>query len=95
MEYRRFGNTIIARIDKNEEILEQLKEIALKEKIKPDECYRVFNMGVCESVGFPMCLKNMWLVSTLQVISCSFFLETSTQNKLSPLSDTYCTVRVY
>ena len=34
MEYRRFGNTIIARIDKNEEILEQLKEIALKEKIK-------------------------------------------------------------
>lgn len=34
MEYRRFGNTIIARIDKNEEILEKLKEIALKEKIK-------------------------------------------------------------
>ena len=34
MEYRRFGNTIVARIDKNEEILEQVKVIALEEKIK-------------------------------------------------------------
>ena len=34
MEYRRFGNTIIARMDKGEEILEQVKEIALKEKIQ-------------------------------------------------------------
>lgn len=34
MEYRKFGNTIIARIDKGEEILEQVKEIALKENIK-------------------------------------------------------------
>lgn len=34
MEYRRFNNTIIARIDKGEEILEQIKNIALKEEIK-------------------------------------------------------------
>ena len=34
MEYKRFHNTIIARIDKGEEILEQVKEIALKEQIK-------------------------------------------------------------
>lgn len=34
MEYRRFDNIIIARIDKGEEILEQIKQIALKEKIK-------------------------------------------------------------
>ena len=34
MEYRRFNNTIVARIDKGEEILEQIKEIALKENIK-------------------------------------------------------------
>ena len=34
MEYRKFGHTIVARIDKNEEILEQVKESALKEKIK-------------------------------------------------------------
>ena len=34
MEYRRFNNTIVARIDKGEEILSQIKEIALKENIK-------------------------------------------------------------
>ena len=34
MDYRKFNNTIIARIDKGEEILEKIKEIALKEKIK-------------------------------------------------------------
>ena len=34
MDYRRFDNTIVARIDKGEEILEQIKEIALKENIK-------------------------------------------------------------
>lgn len=34
MEYRRFNNTIISRIDKGEEILEKIKEIALAENIK-------------------------------------------------------------
>ena len=34
MEYRRFNNTIVAKIDKGEEILEQIKAIALKEQIK-------------------------------------------------------------
>ena len=34
MEYRKFDSTIIARIDKGEEILEKVKEIALKENIK-------------------------------------------------------------
>lgn len=34
MEYRKFDSTIIARIDKGEEILEKIKEIALKENIK-------------------------------------------------------------
>ncbi|RKJ48336.1 DNA-binding protein [bacterium 1XD42-8] len=34
MEYRTCGKTIIARIDKGEEILEQVKEIVLKENIK-------------------------------------------------------------
>ncbi len=33
MDYRRFGDTIIARLDKGEEILEQLQTIALKEEI--------------------------------------------------------------
>ena len=34
MEYRKFDNIIIARIDKGEEILEQLKAIAINENIK-------------------------------------------------------------
>ena len=34
MEYKRFDNTIFVRIDKGEEILEQLKAIALQEHIK-------------------------------------------------------------
>ena len=34
MEYKRFDKTIVVRIDKGEEILEKIKEIALKEKIK-------------------------------------------------------------
>ena len=34
MDYRRFGNKIIARIDKGEEILEKIKEISLKEDIR-------------------------------------------------------------
>ena len=34
MEYRRFNNKIVMRIDKGEEILEKIKEVALKEKIK-------------------------------------------------------------
>ena len=34
MDYRRFGKTIIARIDRGEEVLTQLKVIALKEDIQ-------------------------------------------------------------
>lgn len=34
MEYKRFGNTIVARLDRGEEILEQVKIIALEEKIR-------------------------------------------------------------
>lgn len=34
MEYRRFGNRIVVRIDKGEEILESIKELALKENIR-------------------------------------------------------------
>ena len=34
MEYRRFNDTIVARMDKGEEILEKIKEIALKENIR-------------------------------------------------------------
>ncbi len=34
MEYRKFNNTIVARIDRGEEIMEKIKEISLRENIK-------------------------------------------------------------
>lgn len=34
MDYKRFGNTIVARLDRGEEIVEQLKLISLLENIK-------------------------------------------------------------
>ena len=34
MEYRRFGDTVVLRIDRGEEICEQLKSMALKEEIR-------------------------------------------------------------
>ena len=34
MKYKRFGNKIIVRIDKDEEILEQVRELAMKENIR-------------------------------------------------------------
>lgn len=34
MDYRKFGNTYIVRLDKGEEILEQVKALALREHIK-------------------------------------------------------------
>ena len=34
MEYKRFGNTVVVRMDKGEEIVEQVKQVALKENIK-------------------------------------------------------------
>ncbi len=34
MEYRRFGNKIVARIDRGEEILEKIKEIGIRENIR-------------------------------------------------------------
>ena len=34
MEYKRFNNVIVARLNKGEEVLEQIKEISLKENIK-------------------------------------------------------------
>ena len=55
MEYKRFGNKIIVRIDKDEEILEQVKELALKENIRLAAVQALgatnsFTVGVYEDV---------------------------------------------
>ena len=34
MEYRKFGSTLLARIDRGEEIMEQLEKIARAEQIR-------------------------------------------------------------
>ena len=34
MQYKRFGNTIVVRIDRGEEITEKIKEAALKENVR-------------------------------------------------------------
>ena len=34
MDYRRFDNTIVVRIDRGEEILDKIRELALAENIK-------------------------------------------------------------
>jgi len=34
MEYRRFGDTIVVRIDKDEEILTEMKKVALRENVR-------------------------------------------------------------
>ena len=73
MEYRKFNNTVIARIDKGEEILEQIKIIALNEKIKLAGVQALgavgrFTAGVFkteEKSIFPMSLRAILRLSPL------------------------------
>ena len=66
MEYRRFDKTIIVRLDKGEEILEQVKELALKERIK---LASVQALGE-STVLLWVCSKQM-IRSILQMISAA------------------------
>ena len=68
MEYRKFNNTIIARIDKGEEILDKIKEIALKENIKLANINALgatnnFTVGV-----FKVDEKNIILMNTKEIL---------------------------
>lgn len=47
MEYRRFGDKIVARIDKGEEIVEQVKNIAAAENIK---LANINALGACNDI---------------------------------------------
>lgn len=51
MEYRRFGNTIIARVDQDEDLLEKIERIAILEDVKLGSIsglgtFRYMNVGV-------------------------------------------------
>ena len=55
MEYKRFGDTLIVRLDKNEDILEQLKALSEKEGVKLAEVSALgavndFTVGVFDPV---------------------------------------------
>ena len=64
MDYRRFGNKIIARIDKGEEILEKIKEISLKEDIRLAE---VTALGAIND--FTAGVFKRWKRSMIRMIS--------------------------
>lgn len=50
MEYRRFGQSIVVRMDKGEEILDQLKKVCGKEKVKLAKVQALGAISEC-SVG--------------------------------------------
>ena len=60
MEYRRFDNTIVARIDKGEEILDQVKEIALKEEIKLASIQALEPSASLQQVFLRQRKRNTW-----------------------------------
>ena len=54
MKYKRFGNTVVVRMDKGEEIVEQVKQVALKENIKLAQVSALgatndFEVGLCDT----------------------------------------------
>ena len=50
MEYRKFGNNIVIRIDKGEEILAKIKEVALSENI---------NLARASKIGRASCRERV------------------------------------
>lgn len=60
MKYKRFGNTVVVRMDKGEEIVEQVKQVALKENIK---LAQVSALGATNDfeVGLSITMKMQYL----------------------------------
>ena len=75
MEYKRFGNTVVVRMDKGEEIVEQVKQVALKENIKLAQVSALgatndFEVGLFDTQKMWVCSKQM-IRSILQMISAA------------------------
>ncbi|MDD6466613.1 MAG: DNA-binding protein [Erysipelotrichaceae bacterium] len=85
MEYRRFDDTIIARIDQGEEILEQVRIISLKEKIQLAQIQALgaindFTVGVYDtekkqyfSNHFVGCYEIVSLVGTINTMNQEYY----------------------
>lgn len=85
MEYRKFDSIIIARIDKGEEILEKVKEIASKENIKLASISALgavndFTVGVFKtdekkyySNSFQGCFEITSLTGTINTMNGEFY----------------------
>ena len=74
MEYRRFGNTIVARIDRGEEVLEQVKAIAQAEQIKLASVQALgavgkFTVGVFHTADFEI----VSLTGTINTMDGAFY----------------------
>ena len=80
MEYRKFQNKIIVRMDKGEEILEKVREVAEKEKIKLADisalgAVREFTVGVfdTEANEFKGSFEIVSLTGTINTMNDEFY----------------------
>lgn len=64
MEYKRFDSKIIVRIDKDEEILEQVKELALKENIR---------LAAVQALGATNSFEIVSLTGTINTMNGEFY----------------------
>ena len=79
MEYKRFGDALFARIDKGEEIFEQVKEIAIKEKIRLASVQAIgavgeFTAGVFDTKEKKFCPNNF--NGSFEIVSLSGTIDT-------------------
>lgn len=105
MEYRKFDNIIIARIDKGEEILEQLKAIAITENIKLASINALgaindFTVGVYKtdekkyySNSFKGYYEITSLTGTINTMDGEYYARAGTQLNYEVLSEAISAVR--
>ena len=85
MDYRKFGNTYVVRIDKDEEILEQIKTLALKEHITLAQvsalgAVKDFTIGIFKTDtkqyvanNFSGCYEIVSLTGTINTMNGEFY----------------------
>ena len=79
MEYKRFGNIVIARIDKGEEIVGKIREISLSENIKLASVQAIgavgdFTVGLYNTEKKEYCSRNF--VGEFEIVSLTGTVNT-------------------